>query len=243
MDMFWIDVHVKEGWLSDGIKKTTSTCHRTKVENVVKQLRADIKDRINLARGSSSSSLSDDDDDHYEGKHLMRKKPILVIRTDAHELTAMNYTKKTVVQADKAACLFFAQRIRSACGLAKNSAVHRRYCTRSPTDTGTDVSGTDSSNPAPTAHGAKRAGSTNGNIRGKLWWSPSTFGWIVNSLKPLKGVTMPFAEEFQVDNKLTGLDFLSERSRTYEAAAATWNKTDGSKRPRLHDKYGVEFGK
>ena len=80
------------------------------------------------------------------------------------------------------------------------------------------------------------------NVRGKICWRASTYSWHVNYSKPKKGIKIPLATEFAVDPSLMGADFISERDRTYAAAATAWNLIDTSKRPRLVDKYDVEYG-
>ena len=79
----WISIQQTEGWIVEFIKKTTSSCQRTKLQNVVPALRALIKEKINAARLSAMTSLDDseDDDDDNDAKvhTIMRKTPTIVI--------------------------------------------------------------------------------------------------------------------------------------------------------------------
>ena len=128
--------------------------------------------------------------------------------------------------------MFLQERICGACDVPNVAPVTRRVKKGSSTDSGTDSSSTPKK---PPPQGVV-------NVRGKLWWRASTFSWHVNCSQPKKGMFIPSETEFKVDPSLKGDDFRSERVRTYAAAATAWNQIDCSKRPRLVDKYDVEYG-
>ena len=77
-------------------------------------MQSDIKKDINAARVVVDPLPIEVDDEHRQ-RDFVRKKPTLSITIDGHTITCMNYTKKTVVESNKDAAVFFQTGARAAC--------------------------------------------------------------------------------------------------------------------------------
>ena len=159
----------------------------------------------------------------------MFKKPTLNIEINGQKLICMNYMKKTVVKLDKGAAAFFQHRISDARDRVTTSPKGKPSCLVSPTDTGTDASGTDTSSSGFSFGSSKRVRSLHEslNIRGEIWWHPSTFSWRITSKDTTATTNYP------VDQSLRGEAFKSAVTETWKVAATAWNALDNSKKNKI----------
>ena len=84
--------------------------------------------------------MSDRAGDDIKGRDFMSKRPTLDINIDGVSIKVLNYTKKYVVLLNENSAKVFQKRLRDYCDTDQS------ICSvPSPTDVGTDISGSDSS--------------------------------------------------------------------------------------------------
>ena len=122
----------------------------------------------------------------------------------------------------------FQKRLRDYCDTSDQSI----GSVPSPTDVGTDMSGSDSSPSFGFPTSARKSFGPR-NIKNLIWWHPVAFRWAIWIQKPKKDDTLPKPGDFKVNSLLQGYEFNKEYERVFVEAATIWNKLDHSKRDRI----------
>ena len=108
----------------------------------MKQVQDDLKRLIDKTR-ASFDMITDKAGDEVVQRDFMVNRPTLDINIDEISIQVLNYSKKYVVLLDQNSAKFFQHRIQAACDGSDDHTDHSLGSLPSPTDVGTDMSGTD----------------------------------------------------------------------------------------------------
>ena len=223
LDYEWIEVSTSAAWIKDAVKKASAVYARNMAQRVCDGIHCDIKKIILKVRGVRTDGDDSDGECNDQPKRdFLRMQPTLTISIDDRKIICMNCLVKIRIVKDDASAKILQVRI-----ITESQRPRPIDCSESPTDTGTDTSGTDSttlnrSRPDPSL-----------NIRGKVAWSPDQLAWMIFPKKLKKGKSMPPAGAFTVAESFKGEEWRLERERLYDVAVACYNDLDGTKKDRL----------